>query len=427
LDMVRCFNHRSKRDEKRAGLRRLFLVFFLGSLFIFKGFGQSIPWSLESECVCYFNSPLDWTVGYSNMKEFNRFSIKHAIESKNLITVEEISQKYECEMGLVKRFLQSKLIVVRQKTEVFDNDIFNDYEEYLFNIEKIFHITEEGLKNGIIIIENFSGLQELLEIISGFQAQFFQQGDYLIAATKEKSLSEFIDTMVNRNVFSEDILLYVETPIKNLTITNAFSFLNIETKTLNSSVSEPRNQLTQFFVQSIELPFEHSIPKRLLIFSDVRLRDLFYQEFEVVSSVDEWQMFYPLIESTMIYGFFYESEGDWLIGFKANEDYLQIEAFRKHMLKWGMSKDQITIKPYTNEYYLTVQGQYFLISNFLPILSQKNSEESGLIQVLNEIIEKIGKREVYEMGVEYNKIFDFHCYFFSSFDDKIKKEIIRIF
>ena len=427
LDTVRCFNYKSKRCGKRAGLRRLFLVFFLGTILALTDFSQAIPWSLESEYVYYFNSPLDWTVGFSNMKNLNRFLFNQNIDSKNESTIEQISLTYSCEQFLVERLLQSKIIVIQQKADNSDKDIFSHYEDYLFNCEEIFHTVEEGLTKGIVIVENFQGLQEFLEIISEFRAQFFRQGDYLIATTQKDLFSNFIEKMVNRNEFSEDILLYVETPMKNLTITNAFSFLNIETKTLNPSVSEPRDPLTMFFVQQIELPFEHSIPDRLIIFSNERLRDFFYQQFEVVSSVEEWQLFLHLIESVCSYGYFYESEDGWLIGFKANEDYVQIEDFRNQMAKWGMSEEQITIKPYTNEYYLTIQGQYFCISNFSPNLSTNNPEESGLNKMLNELIEKIGKREAYEAGYEYNEKIGFNCYFFSSFDDKIKKEIIRIF
>ena len=404
--------------RKRAGLRRLFLLIFFMLLVYSTSFCQAIPWSLESAFISYFNAPLDWHKGFHNITDVEQFMVSHDIVANNHDFLERISKKYQCNLSVIERFFQSKIIVIKPKK---DNDFFNDVEYYLFDIERQYELIQEGLDEGILIVKRYQGLQEFLEIISDFKAGFFRQGDYLIASTEQDYFSAYLKNIINRNEFSEDILIYAETQEKNLTVTNAFSFLNIEIKTL-----EPGEQFPQILMQLVDIPLGIEIPNSLFVFINQQAKAFFYKHFEVISSADEWQMIYNLIDGICVYGFFYEFAGQWLIGFKAEEKFYQIDSFRNQIMSWGISESQ-TIKPYANDFYLSVMDKFFLISNFKPEKPNKESGESGMGKALMVLQEKIGKREVYEAGYEFNEKLGFNVYFFSSFDDKIKKEVIRIF
>jgi len=418
LDTARCFKQITLITRKRAGLRRLFLLIFIILLFFSTSLCQAIPWSLDSAFISYFNAPLDWHKGYHNMTDVDRFIVSHDIITHNYDFLESISQTYQCRFSVVKKLFQSKIIVIKPKK---GNDLFEAVEQYLFDIEKQYHLIQEGLHEGILIVERYQGLQEFLEIMSGFKAEFFRQGDYLIASTDKEYFSAYLDNIVNRNEFSEDILIYAETQEKNLTLTNAFSFLNIEIKTL-----EPGEPFPQILMQIIDIPLKTEMPKSLFLFTNQKAKEEFYKRFEVISSVDEWHMIFNLIDAICVYGFFYEYNDQWLIGFKAEEKLYQNDSFRNQILSWGISEKQ-TIKPYANEFYLSVIDSLFLISNFKPERSSEDDGESGVGQALMSLKEKVGKREVYEVGYKFNEEFGFNVYFFSSFDDKIKKEVIRIF
>ncbi len=352
------------------------------------------------------------------MKDIEKFVVNNKINSRNQSFLEDLSKKHNCDFLLVKNFFQSKIVVIKpDNTNVF----FEDVEKYLFDIKKQYDMILEGLEKGVLIVKNYQGLQDFLEIISRFEVEIFQKGDYLIASTNGEYFSKYLGNIVNRNEFSEDILIYAETEEKNLTLTNAFSFLNIEVKTFSSI-----NQLPQFFMQMIGIPLESEIPENFYVFSNQLTKDFFYQYFEVISSVDEWQTIYDLLDAISIYGFFYQIDKQWLIGFKAHDNYYQYESFRNQIKTWGIT-DKETVKPYTNDYYISVLDDLFLISNFQPIKTSQENNANGLNNVLFDLKEKIGNRDVFEVGYEFNDDLGMKIYFFSTFDDKIKKEVIRIF
>lgn len=418
LDMVKCFKNRKSKYKIRAGLRRLFLLFFFSNFFITTFFSQAIPWSLETDFVCYFNAPLNWNQGFQNMEEIHQFTLNNQLSHRNYEFLDSISKTSNCDLSMIEKLFRSKIIIIIEEGV---NDLFNQIENYLFDIQKQYSMILEALTKGILIIEKYEGLEELLEIISQFDVAFVQQGDFLIASMNKEKITEYQKNLVNRNEFSEDVLIYAETSEKNLTVTNAFSFLNIEIKTFN-----PTQEVPQFPIQLIEIPFETEPPENLFIFSNQKAKDFFYRHFEVISSVDEWQMIYTLIEKLCIYGFFYQSNNKWLLGFKSQNMYARDDSFSNQISKWGITQTE-TIKPYTNDYYLSVLDDYFMISNFKPLRALKMAKEYEIGQTLLDLQEKIGKREVYEVGYEFNENLGFTIYYFTSFDDRINRRVIRIF
>lgn len=298
------------------------------------------------------------------MEDIQNFVNKNQLNKKNKEFLDHLSKTHNCDASIIEKLFRSKIIIIRK--DRFE-DFFNQIETYLFNIEKQYAMIIEGINEGIIIVEAYRGLEECLEIICEFDIEFIQQGDYLLASRNNEKISEYQKNIVNRNEFSDDILIYAETEEKNLTLTNAFSFLNIEIKTLN-----PSNEIPQFPIQFIEIPFEKETPESLYIIANQKVKDFFYNHFEVISSVDEWKLIYDLIERVCIYGFFYEFDSKWLIGFKSEDMYDQNEAFQDQVLKWGI-KDTGTVKPYANAYYLTVLDDYFMISNFKPKRTDRKS------------------------------------------------------
>ena len=115
-----------------------------------------------------------------------------------------------------------------------------------------------------------------------------------------------------------------------------------------------------------------------------------------------------------------------LLGFKAEKDFYQIDSFQNQIDSWGMTNKE-TVKPYSNDYYLSVTDNFFLISNFQPNINSENQVVDHPNELIKVLQEKIGKREVYKAGYETNEELGLKIYFFSSFDDKIKKETYRIF
>lgn len=417
LDTDKCFKTICCKYINRAGLSRLFLLILI-VLFSPSLFGQSIPWSLKSEFVCYINSPLDWNNGFQNIENIQHFTIEKELNKRNNDFLQSISKDYNCHFSILEKLFHSKIIIISSATDL---EIFDEIEQYLFDIEKIYMMLIQALNNGILIIENYQGLEELIEIISTFDVQFLQQGDYLVASKSTVVFSEYQLNMVNRNEFSKDILFYAETKEKNLTLTNAFSFLNIEIKTLT-----PESEMPQFPVQIIEIPLEYQNPESLLVFANYKVREFFYKHFEVISSIEEWQVIFELIDQLCVYGFYYELNNQWLIGFKSENMFYENKSFETQISKWGISKTEM-IKPYANSYYLSVVNDYFMISNFKPQKVLDDDNDFSQNSILLDLVEKIGKKEVFEVGYEYIEEFGFPCYFFSSFDDKIKKQVVRFF
>jgi hypothetical protein len=416
--MVKCSKKNNCKNTQRAGLRRLFLLIFFIIFFLLSLFSQSIPWSLEYEFACYLNAPLEWNKGFQNIENVQEFIISNRLTDRNMEFLDSISERNNCDLTIIETLFRSKIIIISNE---IDHTLFDETELYLFDIQKLYLLILEGLNNGLLITEAYEGLEELLEIISTFDIQFLRQGDYLIASRNIEYFKEYQKNMINRNEFSEDILIYAETKEKNLTLTNAFSFLNIEIKTM-----KPVNEISQFPIQIIEVPLEFESPESLFVFANQKIRDFFYSHFEVISSIDEWQMIYELIDKLCVYGFYYQFSNQWLIGFKSQNMFYENDSFQNQITKWGI--DQIeTIKPFANSYYLSVVNDLFLISNFKPEKVLDLSKEHAISQTLLDLQEKIGKREVYEVGYDFIEEFGFPYYFFSTFDDKISKQVMRIF
>ena len=418
LVMDKCSKKNNCKNTQRAGRRRLFLLILLILFFLTSFFSQSIPWSLEYEFACYINAPFEWNNGFQNIENVQTFINSNHLDDKNIEFLHSISESNNCDLKIIETLFRSKIIII---SDEIDHAFFNKTEVYLFDLQKVYSLILEGLNNGILIIEAYDGLEEFLEIISSFGVQFLRQGDYLITSKNAENFTEYQKNMVNRNEFSEDILIYAEMKEKNLTVTNAFSFLNIEIKTMNSV-----NEFPQFPIQIIEIPLEFETPESLFVFANHKVRDFFYSHFEVISSIDEWQMIYELIEKLCVYGFYFQFKNQWLIGFKSQNSFYENDSFQNQISKWGLSQTE-TIKPFANSYYLSVMNDYFMISNFKPDKAIELAEDFRMSPTLLNLQEKIGKREVYEVGYEFIKELGFHYYFFSSFDDKISKQVIRIF
>jgi len=416
--MVKCSNNSFCEYSQRAGLSRLFLVMIFTFLFLSSLFSQAIPWSLENEFICYFNAPLDWNKGFANMSDIHEYTIRNQLNKRNQDFILDLSSTYNCDLEIIQKLFQSKIVVIGNEK---DKDLFNNAEVYLFDIEKIYSIIFKGLREGVLVVEQYDGLEELLEIISEFDIEMIQQGDYLISSKIEDNLAEYQKDLTNRNDFSEDILIYAETQEKNITLTNAFSFINIEIKTLN-----PVQEIPQFPIQIVEIPLENTNLESLFVFSNQKTKDYFYDYFEVISSPDEWKIIYDLLDSISLYGFFYQFNDLWLLGFKSQNPFYENNSFRNQINKWGITETE-TVKPYANEYYLTVVDDYFMISNFKPDSVRERIKRNEMQQILSKFQEKIGKRVVYEAGFELNEEFDVTVYFFSTFDDRINRQVIRIF
>ncbi|MEA1883158.1 MAG: hypothetical protein U9N62_01385 [Thermotogota bacterium] len=361
---------------------------------------------------------MEWNKGFQNIENVQEFIISNQLNDRNMEFLHSISERNNCDLTIIEALFRSKIIII---SDEIDHTFFDETEVYLFNIQKIYSLVLEGLNNGILIVKAYEGLEEFLEIISKFDVQFLRQGDYLIASKNTENFTEYQKNMVNRNEFSEDILIYAETKEKNLTITNAFSFLNIEIKTMN-----PINEIPQFPIQIIEIPLEFESPERLFIFANQKIKDFFYSHFEVISSIDEWQMIYELIDKLCVYGFYYQFSNQWLIGFKSQNMFYENDSFQNQISKWGIDQTE-TIKPFANSYYLSVVNDFFLISNFKPEKVIELTEDFRISPTLLDLQEKIGKREVYEVGYDFIEELGFPYYFFSTSDDKISKQVMRIF
>jgi len=416
--MDKCFKKKEVKNVKRAGLRRLFLLNFFMIILLASHFSQGIPWSLESEFVSYVNAPLEWTKGFQNIHDLQQFVTTNHIIERNQAFIQSLSKQLNCDLSIIEELFRSKLIVIGN---IKDYAFFDEIERYIFDLERLYMLMLEGLGNGILIIEYYQGLEELLEIISSFEVKITRQGEYLIASTNTNFFSEYQNKLMTRNVFSDDILIYAEAKEKNLTVTNAFSFLNIELKSLNAE-----EDISQFPVQIVEIPLEFEFPNGLFVFANHKAKEFFYSRFEVISSIDEWQIFYDLIDSLFVYGFYYEQKDQWLIGFKSHHNFYDNESFRNQISKWGFTQSK-TIKPFANSYYLSVVEDYFMISNFKPDQTIDNLEKGEIALGLKELQEKTGNREVYEAGYEWTEVLGFPYYFFSSIDDKIGRQVIRIF
>ncbi len=418
LDMVKCSNKIDCEYIQRAGWSRLFLLIIFTVLFLSSLYSQAIPWSLENDFICYFNAPLDWNKGFSNMEDIQEYIVNNQLNKRNQEFILELSVIHNCDVEIIQKLFRSRIVVIGNEK---DKDFFYNIEAYLFDIEVLYSIMYKGLNEGILVVERYDGLEELLEIISDFDVEIIQQGNYLLTSKNNDNLVEYQNNIMNRNEFSEDILIYAETQEKNLTLTNAFSFINIETKTLN-----PIQEIPQFPIQILEIPIESTNLESLFVFSNQKTKDYFYNYFEVISSPDEWKIIYDLLNTICVYGFFYQFDNQWLLGFQSQNPFYENVSFNNQIKKWGITKTD-TVKPYANEYYLTVVDDYFMISNFKPDIALESIKKNEMQEMMLEIQDKIGKRVVYEVGFEFNEVFDVTVYFFSTFDDRINRQVIRIF
>jgi hypothetical protein len=402
----------------RAPFFILFVLFILTAY----GFSNSIPWSSEAKMVLYYNAPVSWTLGFENIKGLYKTIKGFDVENTKTKFLEDVSVELNIDSSIVKNFLESKIIVISEEKKDF---AFQNFFSDIFNVknflESFFYMHEKN----IICIERFQGIETLMNVISDFQVESRVFGDFIAFSSDVDYLEEQTQLMINRNEFSEDVIFYSENDSENIEVTNAYSFLNFEQKELIDLKSNQydANLNTQFLLDNVKIPFDFEDPSYFKINSG-DIKSFFYDNFEVYSSIEEWMSVFELLSRGVLYAFLFSSSSDWLLGFKCSDDLLNNEQWQKYTASWELGLKK-TIKPYEDEFYISLIDDFFLVSTIqINILDTNN-------QIIVDIMTKFERNlllqaEVISQNYDNNNSKQ-EIYHFSYIDDRIKKDVFRIF
>jgi len=426
----RCSDKRQEKMKKKindlkdfpSGRSALLVYLFIFLLSTY-GFSNAIPWSSEAGTVLYYNAPSSWVLGFENIKglykAIKEFNVENSI--KNLI--EEASLQYNLDRKLLESFFNSRIIIITDEENSFD---FQDFLSYLFDSEGFLNSFFQVYENNVICIEQFEGLETLMNVLSDFKISSRPVGEFVAFSGNERYLEEQFQHILNRNEFSKDVIFYSESRQENIEVTNAYSFLNFEKKEM---ISDRQNLIesgenSQFLLNNIYIPFKFDSPTYFEINSANHLKDYFYDYFEVHSSINEWLSVFELLKMSTLYTFFFSDELKWMLGFNCSKALMEDDQWKRYISSWGLnSKEQI--KPFADEYYLSLYDTFFIISNFeLQKIDTNN-------QVIADIMTKFERNmlltaEVLDQNY-HPDVSSLKIYHFSYIDDKIKKDLFRVF
>ena len=426
----RCSENLDKKIKNRindlkefpSGRPAFFIYIFLILLSAY-GFSNSIPWSSEAETVLYYNAPSSWVLGFENIKGLYKAVKEFRVEKQKRLFIEEFSKRYNLDSGVIEKFFESRIVIISDEAFSFS---FQDFFHNIFHVNDFLeHFFTEHEKN-IICIEQFDGLEVLMNIISGFTVKSRVFGDFIAFSSDEDYLEKQFQIMLNRNEFSKDVIFYSESNQENIEITNAYSFLNFERKELMGSretLSSP-GEKTQFLLDNIYIPFRFDHPDFFEINSSNEIKEYFYDNFEVYSSIGEWLSVFELLEKGVIYSFLFKKDSRWLLGFSCDEALLENRIWQRYISSWGLNTKN-SIKPFADDYFLSLYDNHFLISTDEVEKIDENN------QIISEMMTKFERNMLLKAEVidqNYNAdVSTIEIYHFSYIDDKIIKNLFRIF
>lgn len=403
--------------------RPAFFIYIILLLLSTYGFSNSIPWSSEAATILYYNAPSSWVLGFENIKGLYKTVKEFNIEKTKTRFIEEFSIKNNIDSNVVKRFFESRIIIITDEELSFN---FQTFFNNLFNVEDFLKGFFSVHTKNIICVEQFDGLETLMSILSGFQIESRPFGDFIAFSNDRDYLEKQFQLMLNRNEFSEDVIFYSESAHENVEITNAYSFLNFEQKEMIESRGERINTEThtQFLLETVVIPFSFEEPTHFEINSANELKSYFYERFTVLSSINEWLSVFDLLEKETLYTFFFSNDSNWLLGFHFSKNLLDNAQWERYVTSWGLDKKE-SIKPYADDYYLSLYDDYFLLSNFKVQKTDTNN------QIISDILTKFERNLLLKAEViDQNNNPDMptlKMYHFSYIDDKIIKDLFRIF
>jgi len=430
LLMDRCSDKLNKivrkkiRDLKEtpSGLPAFFiyLAFFIFSAY---GFSSSIPWSSEAGTVLYYNAPSSWALSFENIKGLYKVVKELDLEKSKERLIEEVSLKNNIDSRIINSFLESRIVIISDEAYTFNFQAFlGDFLDIPIFLNRFFSASDRN----IICVEQFDGLETLMNVLSHFKVQAKTFGEFTAFSGNADYLEQQFPLMLGRNEFSKDVIFYSESAQETVEVTNAYSFLNFERKEMFDSRNSQyaKDADSQFLLDNVTIPFVFQNPDYFEISSAYDLKTSFYDRFEIRSSIEEWLSVFELLKKGVLFTFFFSNASEWMIGFKCSDELLADAQWKRYLSSWGLTTKK-TIKPFADEYYLSLYDDYFVISNYTIQKTDVNN------QIVADIMTKFERNLLLKAEVidqDYNPdTSKLKIYHFSYIDDRIKKDLFRVF
>jgi len=444
LDTDRCSKRFSVKDKNVAGWKRQLFVFVIIMLFISASLfsvetenvqatneehydvtdTDSIPWSTEVKRVAFLRNPSNLYLNLQNIKAIDSVVDSEAYQSHLDDFFRGVSLAYNVTPGIVERFFHSDIVLFWDGESGYNDQYM---VKNLFSLESLIPVIRDSLENGAICVRNFDGLTTFLKEFSlnaneNEEAEVFLReiNGYMLFSENREVFEALSNKISSRSAFSEDILYYNVESGRTTEIINAYSFLNIERKRIS-------DQRVFSYLDSKKLQESHvsdyfglSDFHSLQLASIGKLKSVFYNQFVVAGSSEEWErLFNQLSACSTAFAFLRtdEEHGFWRLVFVL-EDFEEFKTFwQKKSEEWNLNEETEN-----DNMLMALDDRVFIISNYKDKRESKTEETATLFKRLLEIADQSGVVET-----TYQKMNELTLFSFIKIDDTIEKEVLRIY